>query len=84
MDPLFPLLSLAGLYLLPALLALLVRHRERWIIATITVVLGWTVLGWLLAWSLLLLPMTWQGQVLRLRQDLAHHRLGRDRPHGAR
>jgi CHASE2 domain-containing sensor protein len=58
MDALTPLLMGAAAYVAPALLAVLVRHRERWLIAIITVLFGWTVIGWFSAWHLLFLPLT--------------------------
>jgi len=42
------------LYLLPAIVAIRTKHPRRVAITFLTVVLGWTVIGWfvLLLWSL--------------------------------
>lgn len=46
---------LLALYLLPLVIALVRRHRHRGLICAVNLLLGWTVLGWLvsLIWSIL-------------------------------
>lgn len=53
MDP-FNFTIIAALYLIPTLIALLRRHRAPAAIFATNVLLGWTVLGWVIAfiWSL--------------------------------
>jgi hypothetical protein len=50
------LIVLSGLfvYLLPAIVALWTKHPRAWTITLLTVLLGWTGIGWfaLLFWSL--------------------------------
>ena len=43
----------ALLYLLPAIIGFCRNHRQRFAIAILNVLLGWTVLGWIVAliWS---------------------------------
>jgi hypothetical protein len=43
-----------GIYLMPAIIAELRRHPQRIAIAALNVLLGWTLLGWVIAfvWSL--------------------------------
>jgi len=42
-----------ALYLLPAIIAAARKHHHGWSILFLTVLLGWTVLGWIVAliWS---------------------------------
>jgi ABC-type transport system involved in cytochrome c biogenesis permease component len=51
-------LVLVGLYFLPALLALARSHHQRLAIAALNLLLGWTVLGWVVAlvWALTATP----------------------------
>jgi predicted membrane channel-forming protein YqfA (hemolysin III family) len=72
------LLIAAGVYLAPGLLAVLFRHRHRWLVLVVNVLLGWTVLGWFFAWGLAIYPLTWQAQLLdevdQLRAELEAQR----------
>jgi Superinfection immunity protein len=44
---------LVGAYFAPALVAFLRRQQNRWLILTLNILFGWTVVGWMicLAWS---------------------------------
>lgn len=44
-----------ALYLLPLVIALVRRHRHRGLICAVNLLLGWTIVGWLvsLIWSIL-------------------------------
>ncbi|HYJ44069.1 MAG TPA: superinfection immunity protein [Xanthobacteraceae bacterium] len=46
-------LALGPLYFLPTIVALDRRHQQRWPIVILNALLGWTLIGWIvaLAWS---------------------------------
>lgn len=55
MEDTFPIIAVAAiLYLLPALFAFMRRHRNRLAILALTLLLGWTIIGWIVAliWAL--------------------------------
>lgn len=58
------LLVAAGVYLAPGLLSVVFRHRLRWLVLTVNILIGWTVLGWFFAWGMAVWPLTWRARVL--------------------
>lgn len=52
------LLVLAGLYMLPTIVAAQRNHANLSAISLINVLLGWTLIGWIVA----LVMAVWQGQ----------------------
>lgn len=68
-----PTLIVGALYMAPTLLAMLVRHRDRWRIAVLNALLGWTIIGYITAFHLLAWPLTWHGHLSRQMDDLNEH-----------
>lgn len=65
-----PMLIVGALYMAPTLLAMLARHRNRWTIAVLNALLGWTIIGYLPVLYLLVWPLTWRGHLSRQMDDL--------------
>lgn len=49
----FEVVGLLGFYFLPAIIALSAKRRQRFAITALNLLLGWTVIGWIVAlvWS---------------------------------
>lgn len=75
-------LTLGAIYMAPTLLAMLVRHRNRWTIAVFNALLGWTIIGYLPVLYLLMWPLTWHGQLSRRIDDLNRQARGTSRRRG--
>ncbi len=59
-DPSVPGWILLSLYLLPALVAYMRGHHDRLAILFLDLLLGWTVIGWVIA-------LIWSGTAVRAR-----------------
>ncbi|MBV9511062.1 MAG: superinfection immunity protein [Caulobacteraceae bacterium] len=53
-GPAILLLVMAAMYFMPTIIAFLRKHRQTAAIAAVNVLLGWTVVGWIVSfiWSL--------------------------------